>query len=157
MPDWAADYEGDGQEQAARDGRDSEQWWRLWRQKMAAVDNNGSGWQQRRTTTAVDDDGTQDPAADYEGEGGERAANNNDIREKADKPAGQRAWKNKEIKFTQKDFFQQYGLSGWIFCSHKNSQCALLILSVLSRLLRCIIGIVFKIRKRWCYSKRLWL
>ncbi len=36
-------------------------------------------------TKAVDDDGMQDRAADYEGEGGERAANNNGIR-----PAGQR-------------------------------------------------------------------
>ncbi len=47
----------------------------------------------------------QDWVADYEGEEGERAANNTGIRQKADKPAGQRAWKNKEIKFTQKTFF----------------------------------------------------
>jgi hypothetical protein len=46
-----------------------------------ADDNNGNhGRQQQRTTTAVDDDGTRDRAADYEGEGGERAANNNSIR-----------------------------------------------------------------------------
>jgi hypothetical protein len=38
---------------------------------------------------AADNDGMQDWAADYEGEGGERAANNNGIRQKA-KPAGQR-------------------------------------------------------------------
>ncbi len=30
----------------------------------------------------------QDWVADYEGEGGERVANNNGIRQKADKPAG---------------------------------------------------------------------
>ena len=48
---------------------------------------------------------TQDQAADYKGEGGEWAANNNSIRQKADKPAGQRVWKNKEIEFRQKDFF----------------------------------------------------
>jgi hypothetical protein len=30
--------------------------------------------------TAVDDDGTQDQVADYEGEGGEQVANNNNIR-----------------------------------------------------------------------------
>ncbi len=28
-------------------------------------------------------------------------------------------WKEIEIKFTQKDFFQQYGLSGWIFAPAK--------------------------------------
>ena len=63
---------------------------------MAAVDNNGGGkqqwrwWttttvtaggqQQQRTTTAADDDGTQDWVADYKGEGGKRAVNNNGIR-----------------------------------------------------------------------------
>ncbi len=50
---------------------------------MTAVDDNGDGGgQQRRwrTTTAADDDGRRDRAADYEGEGGERAANNNGIR-----------------------------------------------------------------------------
>ncbi len=31
-------------------------------------------------TTAVDNDSTQDCAADYKGEGGERVANNNSIR-----------------------------------------------------------------------------
>ncbi len=36
-------------------------------------------------TKEVDDDGTQDQVADYKGDGGERAANNNGIR-----PAGQR-------------------------------------------------------------------
>ncbi len=54
---------------------------------MVAVDDDGNGGrQQRRMTKAADDDGTQDKAADYKGEGGERAANNNGIR-----PAGQRA------------------------------------------------------------------
>ncbi len=54
---------------------------------MAAVDNDGNGRQQEwQTTKVADDDGTQDRAADYKGEGGERAANNNCIR-----PAGQRA------------------------------------------------------------------
>jgi hypothetical protein len=63
---------------------------------MAAVDDNGGGqrqWQWRTTTmataggrqqqqtmTAADDNGTQDWAADYKGEGGERAVNNNGIR-----------------------------------------------------------------------------
>jgi hypothetical protein len=51
---------------------------------MVTVSNDhGNGgrqqWQWRRTT-AADDDGTQDRAADYKGEGGEQAANNNGIR-----------------------------------------------------------------------------
>jgi hypothetical protein len=50
---------------------------------VTADDNNGDGGQrqwQRRMTTAADNNGMQDWAADYEGEGGERAANNNCIR-----------------------------------------------------------------------------
>ncbi len=39
----------------------------------------------------ADDDGMQDWVADFEGEGGERVANNNGIGQKADKPARQRA------------------------------------------------------------------
>jgi hypothetical protein len=31
-------------------------------------------------------------------------------------------WKEIEIKFTQKDFFQRYGLSSWMFCSCQNTQ-----------------------------------
>jgi hypothetical protein len=46
----------------------------------------------------VDDDGTQDQAADYEGDGGERAANNNGIR-----PAGQR--------WDRPGFFQFFSLA----------------------------------------------
>ncbi len=67
---------------------------RRWQQRttMAVVEDDGEGgWQQQRRTTATDDNGTQDWVADYEGEGGERAANNNGIRHKAEKPAGQRA------------------------------------------------------------------
>jgi hypothetical protein len=64
-------------------------------------------------TKAADDNGTQDRAAGYKEEGGGRAANYNGIRS-----AGQRAQnKNKEIEFKQKEFFQQYGLSGWSFHS----------------------------------------
>jgi hypothetical protein len=76
--------------------------------------------------TATDDNGMQDRAADYKGEGGERAANNKGIRAR-----WAESMKNKEIKFMQKDFIQQYGLSSWIFCSHQNTQCPLLDLSVL--------------------------
>ncbi len=54
---------------------------------MTAVDDGGNGGRrQQRTTKATDDDSTLDQAVDYEGEGGERTANNNGIR-----PAGQRA------------------------------------------------------------------
>ena len=46
-----------------------------------AEDDNGNGRQQlQRTTTAADDNGMQGWAADYEGEGGEQATNNNGIR-----------------------------------------------------------------------------
>ncbi len=65
-----------------------------WRQWMApgADNNDGNGGQQQRwTTKAADDNSIQDWVANYEGEGGERAANNNGIRQKADKLAGQRA------------------------------------------------------------------
>jgi hypothetical protein len=70
MQDWVADYNGEGQEQVAREGGDSGVVMmaavaedgggrRQWRQKMAAVDGNG-GQRQQRTTKVADDDGTQD-------------------------------------------------------------------------------------------------
>jgi hypothetical protein len=117
--------------QSSNDGCGSGSWqqWTL----MAADDDDGNNrrWQ-RQTTKAADDNGTRDWAADYKWEGGEWVANNNGIRQKADKPAGQRAWKNKEVKFMQKAFFQRYGLSGWIFHSRKYSQSAFFALSVLN-------------------------
>jgi hypothetical protein len=75
---------------------------------MVVMDDDGGGRQRRQwqTTKVADDDDMQDQVADYKVEEGEWTANNNSIRHKADKPAGQRAWKNKEIKFTQKSFFQ---------------------------------------------------
>ncbi len=98
------------------------------RTTMVAVDKGGDGgWQQRLTRKAADDDGMQGQTVDYKGEGGGWVANNNGIR-----PAGQRVWnKYKEIEFTQKDFFQQYGLSGWGFCSRQKQTPFLLDLSVL--------------------------
>jgi hypothetical protein len=138
MQYWVADYKENEQGRAARDGGDTEWQWRLRRRIMAAVEVNGSGrwWRQRQTTTAADDKGGgwwRHVRLGSGLQGGRRrtAANNNGIRQKADKPAGQRLWKNKELKFTQKDFFQQYSLPGWIFHSRKNSQCALFGLSVL--------------------------
>jgi hypothetical protein len=47
MQDWAADYEGDGQGWAARDGGDTEWQCRLRRRIMAGVDVDGGGGQQR--------------------------------------------------------------------------------------------------------------
>jgi hypothetical protein len=98
------------------------------RTTMVAVGDDGDGgrWQ-RQTTKAADDDGMQGRAADYKGEGGGRAANNNGIR-----PAEQRVWnKYKQIEFTRKDFFQQYGLSGWSFFSCRKQTLFLLDLSLL--------------------------
>jgi hypothetical protein len=46
-------------------------------------------------------------------------------------------WKENETKFTQKDFFHQYGLSGWIFRSRQNTQWYLLDLSVLNSQVQC--------------------
>ncbi len=68
-------------------------------------DNNGEGGrqqQQQRMTTVADDDGTRDWAADYEGEGGERAANNNGIR--AHVPGRERE-KIKKSSLCKKTFF----------------------------------------------------
>ena len=93
MQDWAADYDGEGQERVAREGGDSAVAMRRWRQRttMVVVDDDGNGGQRQRwMTKAADDDGTQDQAADYEGEGGERTVNNNGIRHK-EKPAKQKA------------------------------------------------------------------
>ncbi len=42
---------------------------------------------------------------------------------------------NKEIEFTQKDFFQQYGLSSWSFRSRQKQTPFLLNLSVLINVL----------------------
>jgi hypothetical protein len=68
--DWAADCDGDGQERAVRDGRDS----RVVMMAAAAEDGGGGRRRQRRTTTAADDNGMQDWVANYKGEGQERVA-----------------------------------------------------------------------------------
>jgi hypothetical protein len=88
-----------------------------------ADDNNSNNrqWQQQ-TLTAADDNGMQNLAADYK------------AKEKSGQQTTTALGREREkinIEFTQKAFFQQYGLSGWIFCSRKNSQCALFGLSVL--------------------------
>jgi hypothetical protein len=51
--------------------------WQRWTLTAVDDDDRNGGRRQRWTTKAVDDDGMQDWVADYEGEGGECAANNN--------------------------------------------------------------------------------
>ncbi len=82
--DWAADYDGEGRERAARDGGDRGVVM-MAAAKMAVADDSGGGRQRRRRrTTAADHDGAQDWAAAYDGEGRERAANNNGIRHRTE-------------------------------------------------------------------------
>ncbi len=68
--DWAADCNGEGRERAVRDGGDSG----VVMMAAAAEDCGGRRRQQRRTMTAADDNSMQDWAADYKGNGQERAA-----------------------------------------------------------------------------------
>ncbi len=67
---WAADCNGEGREWAVRNGGDSGV------VMMAAVAEDGGDGQQRQrqTMTAADNNGMQDWAADYKGDGQERAA-----------------------------------------------------------------------------------
>jgi hypothetical protein len=67
MQDWVADYDGEGQERAARDGGDSRV------AMIAAVAEDGGCRQQRQrlTMTVVDDNIMQYWAMDYDGEGKE--------------------------------------------------------------------------------------
>jgi hypothetical protein len=96
----------------------------------AEVEDGGGGWQQWRTmttATADDDNGDGGPRQQQTTTvatttackiGWQTTRGKEDSRQQtktALEPAGQRVWKNKEIELTQKDFFQQYGLSGWIF------------------------------------------
>ncbi len=66
--DWATDCNGEGQERAVRDSRDSGV------EMMAVVVEDGGSrrqWQ-RWTTIAAEDNGMQDRALDYDGEGKEQ-------------------------------------------------------------------------------------
>jgi hypothetical protein len=80
---------------------------------MADDDNGNGGRQQQRTTTAREIGWRTTRGKEESGQQTTTAL----------EPAGKRARKNKEIKFMQIDFFQQYGLSSWIFCSRQNTQC----------------------------------
>ncbi len=69
LKDQAADYDGEGQERAARDGGDRGVVM-MGVAKMAAVEDSSGGRQrQRRQMTVAGDDGMQDWAAAYNGEG----------------------------------------------------------------------------------------
>ncbi len=124
-----------------REGGDMEWQWPLWRWKMAAVDDDSGGrqqWQRRTMTTATADDDSSKQQQQWTTTARKIGQRTKRRKEKSGRRtttalelAGQRAWKNKEIEFTQKDFFWWYGLSGWIFCSHQNTQWYLLDLSVL--------------------------
>ncbi len=67
-------------------------------------DNSNGGQQQweRRITTATDNDGTQDWVADYKGETGEWAVNNNGIRARA---PGRGRDKIKKLSLCKNTFF----------------------------------------------------
>jgi YD repeat-containing protein len=81
LQDWAADYDGEGRERAARDGRDSGMVM-MAAAKMAAAEDSSRGGQQRQwwQSMAVENNSTQDWAVDYDGEGREQVANNGGIR-----------------------------------------------------------------------------
>jgi hypothetical protein len=69
--DWAADCDGEGRERAVRDGGDSG----VVMMAVAAEDGSSGQQRRRRTTLAADDNGMRrDWAADYKGDGQERAA-----------------------------------------------------------------------------------
>ncbi len=68
--DWAGDCDGEGRERAVRDGGDSG----VVMMAVGAEDGSGGRPRRRRITTAVDNDGMRDWAANYKGEGQERAA-----------------------------------------------------------------------------------
>jgi hypothetical protein len=68
--DWAADCDGEGQEKAVRDSRDSG----VVMMAMAVEDGGGGRRRGRRTTIAAEDNGMREWAADYDGEGNERVA-----------------------------------------------------------------------------------
>ncbi len=68
--DWVVDCNGEGQERVVRDGGDI----KVVMMAMAVEDGGGRQRWQRQTMIAAEDNGMQDWAADYNGEGQERAA-----------------------------------------------------------------------------------
>ncbi len=68
--DWEADCNGEGQERAVRDSRDSG----VVMMAVAVEDGGDRQRRQRRTTIAMEDIGMRDRAADYDGEGKEPVA-----------------------------------------------------------------------------------
>jgi hypothetical protein len=101
---------------AAEDGGSRQQWWR---RTTTAADDKG-GWMmtaheiERRTTRGKEESGRQTATP---------------------LPLASRAEsvkQKKEIEFRKKDFFQQYSLSGWRFCSRLKQTILLLDLSVIN-------------------------
>jgi hypothetical protein len=70
MQDWVANCDGEGQERAVRDGRDS----RVVMMAVAVEDDGGGQQRQRRTMIAAENNVMQDRVADYDGEGQEQVA-----------------------------------------------------------------------------------
>jgi hypothetical protein len=107
----------------AKDGGGGQQWWQT--TKTAMADKHSGGQQRQRTMTPCKI-GWQTTRGKEES----RRQTTTALGKKLNSQG--RECEKIKILFTQKDFFQKYGPSGWIFCSRKNSQCALLILSVLN-------------------------
>jgi hypothetical protein len=90
----------------------------------ADEDDGDCGRQQQRTMKAADDDGTRDQAVDYEGEGGERAAKNNGIRQKA---PGREREKIKKLSLCKKTFFSNTVCPVGFFAPAKTANVPLLL------------------------------
>jgi hypothetical protein len=93
MMDAAAEYGGSGQR------------WRQWT-RTAIADNDSGGQQRRRMTTARK---IKRRTTRRDKEGGRQMTT------ALGQPSREHETKIKKIEFTQKDFFQGYGLSGWSF------------------------------------------
>jgi hypothetical protein len=97
---------------------------------MAAVDDDGSGRQQQRmTTTATADDDcgerqrwrmTRARKIEWQTTRGKEESGRQTttvLDKRLISPLGRECERIKKSSLRKKDFFQQYGLSGWIFCS----------------------------------------
>jgi hypothetical protein len=135
MQDKAANYDGEGKEQVAREGRDSgvammargaegggsgQQWWQ-WR--ITAMADDDSGRRQRwRMMTARKIEWSTTKGKE---ESGRQTTTT------LGQPGREHETKIKKSSLRKKDFFQQYSLSGWSFCSRQKPTILLLDLSVL--------------------------
>jgi hypothetical protein len=121
MQDRAVDYNGEGQEWAARDSGDSGvammaavaevcgggRRWRGRTTTAAAEDDSGGSQQQRqRTTTGADNNGTQDRAADYTGKEEPRQQTSTAFGVRL-MPTGRECEKIKKSSLRKKTFFSK--------------------------------------------------